>query len=135
MDTDKALNEQLALEAEGHPATLSPGHAAVRYTNPTNGRDVLPTIRCEMHRVRSGATTRTRREVGSSVFQVFDGQGTVKVGDHLWQVRRGDMFVVPSWQPFTAQCDAGQPSLDLFRFSDTPIFEAVHAWREQIEPA
>mgnify|MGYP002139014600 CR=1 FL=1 len=135
VDTDKALNEQLALEAEGHPATLSPGHAAVRYTNPTNGRDVLPTIRCEMHRVRSGATTRTRREVGSSVFQVFDGQGTVKVGDHLWQVRRGDMFVVPSWQPFTAQCDAGQPSLDLFRFSDTPIFEAVHAWREQIEPA
>ena len=83
----------------------------------------------------SGATTRTRREVGSSVFQVFDGQGTVKVGDHQWQVRRGDMFVVPSWQPFTAQCDAGQPSLDLFRFSDTPIFEAVHAWREQIEPA
>ncbi len=135
VDTDKALNEQLALEAEGHPATLSPGHAAVRYTNPTNGRDVLPTIRCEMHRVSSGATTRTRREVGSSVFQVFDGQGTVKVGDHQWQVRRGDMFVVPSWQPFTAQCDASQPSLDLFRFSDTPIFEAVHAWREQIEPA
>ena len=135
VDTDKALNEQLALEAEGHPATLSPGHAAVRYTNPTNGRDVLPTIRCEMHRVRSGATTRTRREVGSSVFQVFDGQGTVKVGDHQWQVRRGDMFVVPSWQPFTAQCDASQPSLDLFRFSDTPIFEAVHAWREQVEPA
>ncbi len=135
VDTDKALNEQLALEAEGHAATLSPGHAAVRYTNPTNGRDVLPTIRCEMHRVRSGATTRTRLEVGSSVFQVFDGEGTVQVGERQWQARRGDMFVVPSWQPFTARCDAGQPSLDLFRFSDTPIFEAVHAWRELVEPA
>lgn len=135
VDTDEALNDQLALEAEGHAVTLSPGHAAVRYTNPTNGRDVLPTIRCEMHRVRRGVVTQTRREVGSSVFQVFDGQGTVKVGDRQWQVRRGDMVVVPSWQPFTAQCDAGQESLDLFRFSDTPIFESLHAWREQVDSA
>jgi len=72
VDTDRALAEQLALEAEGHVATLSPGHAAVRYTNPTTGRDVLPTIRAEMHRVRAGAQTQARREVGSSVVQVFD---------------------------------------------------------------
>ena len=135
VDTDRALTEQLALEAEGYAATLSPGHAAVRYTNPTNGRDVLPTIRCEMHRLRGGASSLTKREVGSSVFQVFDGQGTVTVGEHQWQVRRGDMFVVPSWTSFSARCDAGATSLDLFRFSDTPIFEAVHAYRSQIEPA
>ena len=134
-DTDRALHEQLALSDEGHPATVSPGHAAVRYTNPTNGRDVLPTIRCEMHRVRSGASTLRRREVGSSVFQVFDGQGTVTVGDRQWEVHRGDMFVVPSWQPFTARCNASQASLDLFRFADTPIFEALHAHRVQVDAA
>ncbi len=133
VDTDRALSEQLALELEGYPATLSPGHAAVRYSNPTNGHDVLPTIRCEMHRLRSGARTQTKREVGSSVYQVFDGEGTVSVGERQWQVRRGDMFVVPSWQPFTAQCDDGQPSLDLFRFSDTPIFKALHAYRTQFD--
>lgn len=133
VDTDRALNEQLALEAEGHAATVSPGHAAVRYTNPTNGRDVLPTIRCEMHRVKSGASTLPKREVGSAVFQVFDGQGTVSVGDRQWQVRRGDMFVVPAWQTFTARCDAGQPSLDLFRFADTPIHEALHTYRSHID--
>ena len=135
VDTDRALTEQLALEAEGYAATLSPGHAAVRYTNPTNGRDVLPTIRCEMHRLRGGASSLTKREVGSSVFQVFDGQGMVTMGESQWQVRRGDMFVVPSWTSFSARCDAGATSLDLFRFSDTPIFEAVHAYRSQIEPA
>ncbi|MGB6096007.1 MAG: cupin domain-containing protein [Comamonas thiooxydans] len=129
VDTDRALTEQLALEAEGCAATISPGHAAVRYTNPSNGRDVLPTIRCEMHRVACGASTRPKREVGSAVFQVFDGQGTVTVGERQWQVRRGDMFVVPSWQLFSAQCDADQAQLDLFRFADTPIFEAVHAYR------
>lgn len=131
-DTDRALAEQLALEAEGHDVTLGPGHAAVRYTNPTTGADVLPTIRAEMHRLRAGAATRTRREVGSSVWQVFDGQGTVSVGERSWTVGRGDMFVVPSWVPFAASAGAGA-SLDLFRFGDAPIFEALHAHRVQVQ--
>lgn len=135
VDTDRALNQQLALEDGGRAVTVSPGHAAVRYTNPANGRDVLPTIRTEMHRIRRGAATLARREVGSSVFQVFEGQGTVTVDDKQWQVRRGDMFVVPSWAQFTARCDADQATLDLFRFSDTPIFEAVNAYRSQTLPA
>jgi gentisate 1,2-dioxygenase len=139
-DTDRALAEQLALEQEGHLATLSPGHAAVRFTNPSNGRDVLPTIRAEMHRVRGGAETVVRREVGSSVYQVFDGSGTVSIGERAWAVARGDMFVVPSWVPFTAKATASQsksdaPSLDLFRFSDAPIFEALHAYRVQVGDA
>lgn len=132
VDTDRALAEQLALEAEGCAATLSPGHAAVRFTNPSSGADVLPTIRAEMHRVRAGAATHARREVGSSVFQVFDGAGRVTVGERSWDVARGDLFVVPSWVPFTAQAsDAG--ALDLFRFGDAPIFEALHAHRAQVD--
>jgi gentisate 1,2-dioxygenase len=127
--TDRALTEQLELEAEGHAVTLSPGHAAVRFTNPANGGDVLPTMRTEMHRVRQGAATLPRREVGSSVYQVFDGSGTVCVGDRTWTVARGDMFVVPSWTAFTAKAEAGSPALDLFRFSDAPIYEALHAHR------
>jgi gentisate 1,2-dioxygenase len=136
-DTDRALADQLALEQEGEEgeegdaATLSAGHAAVRFTNPTSGRDVLPTIRAEMHRLRAGAQTLTRREVGSSVFQVFDGGGTVTVGEHSWSVARGDLFVVPSWAPFTAQA-AATAHLDLFRFGDAPIFEALHAQRVKI---
>lgn len=131
VDTDRALTEQLALEAEGHVATLSPGHAAVRFTNPTSGGDVLPTMRTEMHRLRAGAQSLVRREVGSSVFQVFDGSGTVTVGERTWTVDRGDLFVVPSWVPFAAQASATS-SLDLFRFGDAPIFEALHAQRVQV---
>jgi gentisate 1,2-dioxygenase len=90
---------------------------------------VLPTIRAEMHRIQSGASTVKRQEVGSSVFQVFEGSGKVKVGEREWSVKRGDMFVVPSWAPFSAQCDPGHACLDLFRFSDSPIFEALNAHR------
>ena len=133
VDTDRALADQLALEAEGHAAaTVSRGHAAVRFTNPSNGRDVLPTIRAEMHRLRAGASSLARRDVGSSVFQVFDGTGVVAVGERSWHVERGDLFVVPSWVPFSATA-SGDVALDLFRFSDAPIFEALHAHRAHVD--
>jgi len=137
--TDRALNDQLAIEREGHAnATVEPGHAAVRYTDPATGQDVLPTIRVEMHRIASKAETRPVRETGSSVYTVFDGSGTVTVGDSTWSVTRGDLFVVPSWQPFSAKSQAGATdsdsgALDLFRFSDAPVFEALKLNRTSTE--
>lgn len=138
--TDRALADQLTMEAEGYDGTIEPGHAAVRFSNPATGADVLPTIRAEMHRVARGAETAPVRETGSSVYQVFDGSGTVTVGDHNWSVSRGDLFVVPSWDPFSAKSQAGSTdsdsgALDLFRFSDAPVFEALHLNRTQKDEA
>jgi len=128
--TDRALADQLAIEKEGYQATVEPGHAAVRYTDPATGQDVLPTIRVEFHRIARNAETAPVKETGSSVYTVFDGSGTVTVGDKTWSVSRGDLFVVPSWQPFSARSQAGatdsdREALDLFRFSDAPVFEAL----------
>ena len=136
--TDRALADQLAIEAEGFGGTVEPGHAAVRFANPATGADVLPTIRAEMHRIARGAETAPVRETGSSVYQVFDGSGTVTVGDKTWTVSRGDLFVVPSWQPFSARSEAGPSdsdsgALDLFRFSDSPVFEALQLNRTHVE--
>ncbi|MFD8541799.1 cupin domain-containing protein [Streptomyces rubrogriseus] len=134
--TDAALRDQLLLEKEGFGGTVEPGHAAVRYSNPHDGSDVLPTIRAEFHRVARGAETVPVRETGSSVYQVFDGSGVVTVGDRSWTVSRGDLFVVPSWEPFSAKSEAGSSdsdrgALDLFRFSDAPVFEALKLYRTQ----
>ncbi|WP_344240551.1 cupin domain-containing protein [Actinocorallia libanotica] len=136
--TDRALADQLALEAEGFGGTVEPGHAAVRYTDPATGADVLPTIRAEMHRIARGAETAPVRETGSSVYQVFDGSGTVTVGDRTWTATRGDLFTVPSWEPFSARSEAGSTdsdsgALDLFRFSDSPVFEALRLNRTHHE--
>jgi gentisate 1,2-dioxygenase len=132
--TNRALDDQLALEAEGFGGTVEPGHAAVRFTNPASGADVLPTIRAEMHRVARGTETAPVRSTGSSVFQVFDGSGTVTVGGVTWPVTRGDLFVVPSWEPFSVHSEAGASdsdsgALDLFAFSDAPVFEALQLAR------
>ena len=130
--TDEALAQQLSLESEGYDATIEPGHAAVRFADPRSGADVLPTLRCEMHRIAAGKKTAPCQVVGSSVVQVFDGSGTVTVGEHSWPVGRGDMFVVPSWQELTIeshvdQAESDSGALDLFWFSDAPIIEALGA--------
>jgi gentisate 1,2-dioxygenase len=134
--TDAALSDQLLMEREGHGGTVEPGHAAVRYTNPHDGSDVLPTIRTEFHRIARGSETAPVRETGSSVCQVFDGAGVVTVGETSWSVTRGDLFVVPSWQPFSVKSGAGPSdsdsgALDLFRFSDSPVFEALKLDRKE----
>ncbi len=126
-NTDRALAEQLALEDEGYEGTVESGHAAVRFTNPTTGGDVLPTIRADFHRLRAGTATAARREVGSSVWQVFTGHGTAVIDGVEHSLGHGDVFVVPSW----ARCELrAAEQLDLFRFTDAPVFEALHQFRQ-----
>jgi gentisate 1,2-dioxygenase len=127
--TDRALNDQLAFDGDRH-VTDQPGHAVVRYTNPLNGGDALVTIRAEFHRYRSGVVGLSQREVCSSVFQVFDGSAAVSVGDETWTLERGDLFVVPSWQPW--QVHAGASGADLFRFSDAPVMERLGLARAEV---
>ncbi|ASV84439.1 gentisate 1,2-dioxygenase [Ochrobactrum quorumnocens] len=128
--TDRALTEQLLLEDEGQPATVGQGHAAIRFVNPTTGGDVMPTIRAEFHRLRADAQTALRREVGSSVFQVFDGSGSVLLGGVEHRLDIGDLFVVPSWISWSLQAET---QFDLFRFSDAPIMERLHFDRAFVE--
>ena len=86
------------------------------------------------------AETAPHREAGSAVCQVFDGSGVVTIGDQAWTVGRGDMFVVPSWQPLSIRSDASTTdsdsgALDLFRFSDSPLLEALGLDRSTTERA
>ena len=127
-DTDASLAAQLELEDEGHPGVCEPGHAAIRFTNPTTGRDALPTIRTEMHRLRAGAATSTRRAVGSAVWQVFRGQGTAELAGHRFALGEGDLVTVPSWAPLRFEA---QTQLDLFTFNDHRIFEVLNLAREE----
>lgn len=133
--TDRALAAQLELEAEGFPSTAEPGHALVRYVNPMTGGDVLPTIRVDFHRLIPGARITPRREVGSSVFQVFDGSARVRVDEESWDVGRGDLFVIPSWGSWSVECE--NEGIDLFRFCDAPVYEALglaHTKHDAVDP-
>ncbi|MGW4425988.1 cupin domain-containing protein [Streptosporangium sp. NPDC004631] len=131
-DTDAALTAQLELENDGHPGVVTPGHAGVRFSNPTTGRDALPTLRTEMHRIRAGAATVPTRAVGSSVWQVFRGEGVVSLNGTEQRITSGDLVAVPSWTRFRVQAET---DLDLFTFSDAPVYEALNLARTQTETA
>ena len=128
--TDRALTEQLLLEEEGQPATVEQGHAAIRFVNPTTGGDVMSTIRAQFHRLREGAATAARRDVGSSVFQVFDGRGAVVMAGATHRLEQGDIFVIPSWVPWLLEAET---QFDLFHFSDAPIIERLNFDRTLLE--
>lgn len=128
--TDAALREQLDCEAEGIRATVEPGHAAIRFTNPLTGADALSTMRTEMHRVTAGTTTHAVRMVGSAVWQAFSGSGRVSVGSETYTLGTGDLFTVPSWMPVAITADS---ELDLFRFSDEPVYAALGLSRTATE--
>lgn len=118
-DTDRALTAQL------NPST---GRAAIRFVDPASGRDVMPTMRCEVHRFRAGNQPLTRRRVGSSVGVVFRGSGTVTFGDDQQHIGAGDIFAVPSWTPTSVLADE---DLDIFVYSDAPVLEALSLYREE----
>ncbi|MEU8246170.1 hypothetical protein [Nonomuraea sp. NPDC048916] len=69
------------------------------------------------------------REVGSSVYQVFDGEGTVTLDGVERVPTRGDLVVVPSWCAWSFRAGT---RFDLFRFADTPVFEGRRQHREEL---
>jgi gentisate 1,2-dioxygenase len=132
--TDAALTDLLTVGDEGRAGWIEPGHAAIRYTDPATGQDVLPTIRCEIHRIRGNTTGVIAPAVGSSVWQVFDGAAIVRIGVGenavTHEVERGDVFVVPSWAGLAIEAGAGTDGesgadADFFCFSDAPVIEKL----------
>ena len=109
---------------------MEQGHAAIRYVNPTTGGDVMPTLRAEFHRLRAGADTPTRHEVGSSVWQVFEGDGAVVLGGVEHPLSTGDIFAVPVLGIVVTARRRRQ--FDLFRFNDAPIIDRLHFTRTYI---
>lgn len=123
-------NTDAALEALLTNALPSVTHAGIRFTNPQTGQDVMPTIRCEMHRYRAMHAGQVHRRTGSSVITVLAGEGTICVGSEAYDVEAGDVVAVPSWSAL--RVTTTEP-LDVFVVSDGPIMEALGLDRTQTE--
>ncbi len=102
--------------------------ASVRYADPATGRDALPTVRAEMHRVLAGHRTPTTRTAGSGIWVVFRGSGASVIDGRRFRWGAGDMFVTPSWAAVDHQAD---DDADLFLFSDATALEALGLGRTE----
>ncbi|MFD4603038.1 cupin domain-containing protein [Streptomyces sp. NPDC058464] len=124
-ETDRALRNLFTVPgAEG----FATRHAHVRFVDPTNGRDVMPTMRCEMHRYLPGHTAPAVRRTGSTLAAVFYGAGRVVLGGTPYDIAPGDLIAVPSWTSVTV---LAEEPLDLFTVSDAPVLEALGLYREE----
>lgn len=61
--------------------------------------------------------------------QVLTARGRVTLDGVVRMLRRGDLVVVPLWRAWAFRA---QTCFDLFRFSDTPVFEGLHQHREEL---
>lgn len=118
--TDRALAELVAAADDGR--------AEVRFIDPRNGRDALPTMRCSVLRLAPGRRTETRRTVGSSVAVVFSGHGRTVVDGVRFDWGPGDTLALPSW--CAVDHEALAPA-DLFLLSDAPVVEALRLDRTE----
>jgi gentisate 1,2-dioxygenase len=102
--------------------------ASIEFVDPTSGGPALPTMTCALHRVVSGRRTPSRRKSGSSIFVVHHGSGESVIAGQVFRWAPGDMFVVPSWQPYDHQADS---TADLFEVSDEATLRALHLFRDE----
>jgi len=118
-----------ALERMRRSDAWDPVHGLkMRYTNPVTGGYPMTTIAAFIQLLPKGFATTPYRSTDATVFVAVEGRGRTRIGlDFVvdWQPR--DVFVVPSWKPVTH--DVVEDAV-LFSFSDRPIQEALHLFRE-----
>src|SRR6478672_3076822 len=118
-----------ALERLRRAEQWDPCHGLkMRYTNPITGNHAMATIGTFVQLLPKGFSTTSYRSTDATVFAPIEGRGRTHIGDSFvveWEKR--DLFVVPSWQ--RVRHEAAEDAV-LFSFSDRPIQEALHLFRE-----
>ena len=110
-------------------AAIDPHHGfKLRFVNPATGRSPMPTIGTFAQRLPKGFETRSSRSSDSSVHICLEGDGRATIDGQVFEFGRRDIFVVPSWQPFSL---AAREDSVLFSFSDRPVQQVLGLWREQ----
>ena len=106
----------------------------MRYANPITGTYAMATMGTFVQLLPGGFATSAYRSTDATVFVPIEGRGRSVVSSRIpggeefvveWGKR--DVFIVPSWQK--VRHEAAEDSV-LFSFSDRPIQQALHLFRE-----
>lgn len=107
------------------------GGITMRYSNPTNGGHVMPTMSAYMQMLRAKESTRRYRRTGSYVFQVAKGKGYSIIGDQRFDWQEKDIFVIPSWVFFEHHNLDDKEDACLFCFNDLPVMEKLKVYYQE----
>jgi gentisate 1,2-dioxygenase len=122
-----AALRQLARVSEGSPYD----GVLMHYVNPLTGGPVMPTLGASMQLLRPGQHTRAHRHTGSFLYQVAKGRGFSVIDGRRFDWQERDIFCVPSWSWHEHANTQATEDACLFCFSDLPVMQALHLYREQ----
>ena len=100
----------------------------LQYTNPVTGDWAMPTIGTFMQMLPKGFKGKPYRSTDSTVYAVVEGKGRCSVNGEAMSFGPKDVFVCPSWMPYTLEAD---DDAVIFSYSDRPVQQALDLWREQ----
>jgi gentisate 1,2-dioxygenase len=103
----------------------------MRYVNPANGGDALPTISAFLQLLPARFDGRWYRCTDAAVHIVVEGEGRTELEDGAFDWGPGDIFVVPNWARH--RHTAGREAV-LFSYSDRVIHQKLGLWREDRDP-
>jgi gentisate 1,2-dioxygenase len=118
---------RLAGASEGSPYD----GVLMHYVNPLTGGPVMPTIGASMQLLRPGQHTLAHRHTGSFLYQVAKGKGFSVIAGRRFDWQERDIFCVPSWAWHEHANLSATEDACLFCFSDLPVMQALHLYREQ----
>lgn len=98
------------------------------YLNPATGGMPIATIGAFLQWLPTGFAGDPYRSTDGTIFSVVEGAARVELDDRTFEVGPKDTFVIPSWYRYRLHARADTV---LFGFSDQPIQQALHLWREQ----
>jgi len=100
----------------------------LKYSNPTSGDFVLPTIATFIQLLPKGFSGTPHRSTESTIVMAVEGRGRATVGNRTFSFGSHDIFVIPNWT--WATLEAGEDAV-LFSFSDRAALEKLALLREQ----
>ena len=92
-----------------------PAHGVrMRYVNPVTGGWAMPTLGTFLQMLPGGFRGLPHRSTDGTVYCCVEGQGTVRIGDEVFEWGPRDIFVAPSWQTRTLSATTERCSVRLF---------------------
>jgi gentisate 1,2-dioxygenase len=122
--TERSLRELAEVDASPYD------DVAFRYTNPSTGGDVLPTIGCWVQMLRPSIHTQAHRHSTAAIYHVFRGRGSTVIDGLELKWEQGDFFAIPPWAWHEHRNASPSEEAILFSTNDIPVFRSVNLYRE-----
>ncbi|TKC92275.1 cupin domain-containing protein [Trinickia terrae] len=121
--------ESMCRTFESMPAAAD-GSKTVRYTHPTSGGSVMPTIDCYALELSANARTVARRTTYNTIVAVLEGEGESQIGSTEIRWRPNDVFTVPHWNWVSHRASSGNARL--FMMTDREVLARLGYLVEEV---